>query len=353
MSGAFIYNYEITRNGITTARHDDPANPALVNTATGVRSLSSLVYVPYNAAKQGTGPYRDRSLELPRTDGRKGTVQTITYPAANGTNRGMSVYLPYGYSQNTTKPYNVLYINMGNSGDQFGDELRWMNEGALPKIVDNLVAQGHEPFVAVSMNTRTGATTSRASSRRPQQRPALRRVPIQRVDGPFGSRVCGTERRRRHHRPLLPEPPGCVLPVRDLEQRREPHAGAADKGRGVRGLHHRPHRHGQVGLRDRGPADGRRPDRQRHRSHLPGDPGGHDWELWQLMFSDFAKNHLWHDTGQVYPTSTTLPGQVLSNSAGTTANNKPVDVTTAQANAAVDAGVAAAQAADCRRRRRS
>ncbi|WP_426446393.1 alpha/beta hydrolase [Paenibacillus sp. S-38] len=111
-----------------------------------------MVYVPYNAEKQGTCKYRDRSLELPRTDGRKGIVQTLTYPASDGTNRGMTVYLPNGYDKNSKRPYNVLYINMGNSGDQFGNEMRWMNEGALPNVVDNLVAQGKEPFVVVSMN---------------------------------------------------------------------------------------------------------------------------------------------------------------------------------------------------------
>lgn len=152
-SGAYVYNYMITTDGQTTARLDDPANPALVNTATGVRSLSSMVYVPYDAAKQGSGPYKDRSVELPRTDGRTGTVQTITYPSQAGEQRGMSVYLPYGYDPHRGEPYKVLYINMGNSGDQFGNELRWMNEGALPNIVDNLVAEGStEPFIAVSMN---------------------------------------------------------------------------------------------------------------------------------------------------------------------------------------------------------
>ncbi len=151
MSGAFTYNYQITKDGITTSRLDDPANPSLINTATGIRSLSSMVYVPYDP-KQGTGDYRDRSIELPRTDGETGTVETITYPSAEGTDRGMSVYLPYGYDADRAEQYNVLYINMGNSGDQFGNELRWMNEGALPNIVDNLVAQGTEPFVAVSMN---------------------------------------------------------------------------------------------------------------------------------------------------------------------------------------------------------
>ena len=296
MSGAFIYNYEITRNGVTTARHDDPANPALVNTATGVRSLSSLVYVPYNAAKQGTGPYRDRSLELPRTDGRKGTVQTITYPAVNGTNRGMSVYLPYGYSQNTTKPYNVLYINMGNSGDQFGNELRWMNEGALPNIVDNLVAQGHEPFVAVSMNYQDwGHNFSRIE-------PDVLNNVLPFVESHYN---VSTDRSGRGYAGLS--------------------AGAGTTARFY--LNH-PDVFSQFGIWSNGvnptpeqltkvaayedsttvhigmgkwdyvtaarPMDAVLTANGIDHTYLE-IPGGHDWELWRLKFSTFAKNHLWHD----------------------------------------------------------
>jgi enterochelin esterase-like enzyme len=346
MSGAFIYNYEITRNGVTTGRLDDPANPALVNTATGVRSLSSLVYVPYNAAKQGTDAYRDRSIELPRTDGRKGTVQTITYPAANGTNRGMSVYLPYGYTANTTKPYNVLYINMGNSGDQFGNELRWMNEGDLPNIVDNLVAQGHEPFVAVSMNYQDwGHNFSRIE-------PDVLNNVLPFVESHYNvstdrsgrgyaglSAGAGTTARFYLNHPdvfsqfgiwsngVTPTPEQ-LTKVAMYEDSTTVHIGMGkwDYVTAAR------------------PMDAALTANGIDHTYLE-IPGGHDWELWQLMFSDFAKNHLWHDTGQVYPTSTTLPGRVhVSNSAGTAANNKPVDVTTAQANAAVDAGVAIAQA---------
>lgn len=151
-SGAWVYNYEITKNGVVTTRLDDPANPTITNTATGVSSVSSLAYVPYDAAKQGTGEYRDRSIELPRTDGKNGTLETITYPAADGTNRGMAVYLPHGYDRNRAEAYNVLVILFGNSGTQFGNELRWMNEGALQKILGNLFQQGHKPFIAVSMN---------------------------------------------------------------------------------------------------------------------------------------------------------------------------------------------------------
>lgn len=65
-SGAFVYNFRITNpDGTTTARLDDPNNPTLINTATGIDSLSSMVYVPYNSKTMGTGDWLDRSVELP------------------------------------------------------------------------------------------------------------------------------------------------------------------------------------------------------------------------------------------------------------------------------------------------
>jgi enterochelin esterase-like enzyme len=345
MSGAFVYNYEITKNGVTTARLDDPANPSMVNTATGVRSLSSLVYVPYNADKQGTGKYRDRSLELPRTDGRKGIVQTITYPASDGTNRGMTVYLPYGYDKNSNKPYNVLYINMGNSGDQFGNEMRWMNEGALPNVVDNLVAQGMEPFVAVSMNYQDwGHSFAKIE-------PDVLNYVMPFVESNYN---VSKERSGRGYAGLS--------------------AGAGTTARFY--LNH-PDKFSQFGIWSNGVnptaeqltkvaeyndstmvhialgkwdyVTGGRPMSttltENGIKHVFNEiPGGHDWEFWQLMLTEFAKDYLWKDTGKLWPNENAVPGKVnVAASAGTTANNAPVDVTTAQANSAVDAGVKAAK----------
>ena len=36
----------------------------------------------------------------------------------------------------------MLYLSHGTSGDIYGDELRWMNEGAVANILDNLIAEG-------------------------------------------------------------------------------------------------------------------------------------------------------------------------------------------------------------------
>ncbi|WP_179135725.1 alpha/beta hydrolase-fold protein [Planomicrobium okeanokoites] len=153
-SGAYPYNFRITNpDGSTTARLDDPNNPTLTNTATGISSLSSMVYIPYSADTMGTGEWLDRSVELPRADGKTGTVETVAYAGAEGDTRGLAVYLPHGYDPDRKKPYKVLYMSHGASGDQFGNELRWMNEGAVANITDNLVADGKaEPFVVVTMN---------------------------------------------------------------------------------------------------------------------------------------------------------------------------------------------------------
>lgn len=154
-SGAFVYNFRVTaENGDQIARLDDPSNPTMINEATGIRSLSSMVYVPYDADKQGTSTWADRSVELPQADANKrGTVQTVSYTGADATEHGLAVYLPAGYDANRAEPYKVLYLSHGTSGDIYGDELRWMNEGAVANILDNLIAEGKtEPFIVVTMN---------------------------------------------------------------------------------------------------------------------------------------------------------------------------------------------------------
>ncbi|MFD2706780.1 S-layer homology domain-containing protein [Salibacterium lacus] len=152
-SGAFTYNFRITNpDGTTTDRLDDPNNSTLTNTATNISSLSSMVYVPYNSDTMGTGEWLDRSVELPNTDN-AGTVETVSYTGAAGDDRGLAVYLPEGYDPNREEPYKVLYMSHGASGDDYGNELRWMNEGAVANITDNMIADGKtEPFVVVTMN---------------------------------------------------------------------------------------------------------------------------------------------------------------------------------------------------------
>lgn len=151
-SGAFVYNYQLTDvDGNIVSRQDDPNNPTMVNSETGISSLSSMVYVPYNKEKMGVGLYADRTVENPCDQA--GTVETIGYVGAAGDLRGLAIYLPYGYDANREEPYKVLYISHGASGDSVGNEMRWLNEGCVANITDNLVAEGKvEPFVVVAMN---------------------------------------------------------------------------------------------------------------------------------------------------------------------------------------------------------
>lgn len=151
-SGAFVYNFQLTdTDGNTASRQDDPNNPTTVNTATGITSLSSMVYVPYNREKMGVGLYADRTIENPCDE--EGTVETIGYIGAQGDLRGLAVYLPYGYDENREEPYKVLYLSHGASGDKVGNEMRWLNEGCAANITDNLIKEGKvEPFVIVCMN---------------------------------------------------------------------------------------------------------------------------------------------------------------------------------------------------------
>ncbi|MCD8354383.1 MAG: fibronectin type III domain-containing protein [Clostridiales bacterium] len=153
-SGAYVYNFTVyDTEGNSKSRLDDPNNPTMTNTATGISSLSSMVYVDYNEETMGTSEYADRTIENPRTDGQTGTVVTTSYTGADGTEHGLAIYLPYGYDADQAEAYNVLYLSHGTSGDIYGDELRWMNEGAVANIMDNLIAEGTiEPFVVVTMN---------------------------------------------------------------------------------------------------------------------------------------------------------------------------------------------------------
>ena len=156
-SGAYPYNYEVTdERGNRVRGLDDPANPSLRHGVTGDRSYSSMVYVPYDKV-QGKGEflgrfYADRSVELPRRN-RSGRVEFVTYESYFGPERGLAVYLPIDYREQSEDPYKVLYLSHGAVGEDYGGELRWMQEGDVPCILDNLIASGKvEPFLVVTMD---------------------------------------------------------------------------------------------------------------------------------------------------------------------------------------------------------
>jgi len=120
----------------------DPANPAPENENNGHNSGHSLVYV-------GSGEDAPEGEEYiyPRTDDKTGTVEFVTYTAVDGTEQPLGVYLPYGYD--SSKTYPTIYVSHGGGGN----EEEWMGIGAVPNIMDNLIAEGlTEEAVVVTMD---------------------------------------------------------------------------------------------------------------------------------------------------------------------------------------------------------
>ena len=50
---------------------------------------------------------------FPRTDGKTGTVNYVTYTAVDGSTQPLGIYLPYGYDE--TKTYKTLYLSHGGA----------------------------------------------------------------------------------------------------------------------------------------------------------------------------------------------------------------------------------------------
>ncbi|MCL2411726.1 MAG: alpha/beta hydrolase-fold protein, partial [Treponema sp.] len=142
-------------------RIGDPANPPPLSPGDNrsiVNTQMSVAHVPWDSQRQHV--LNNRDLELPRTDGRRGTVQFVPYYANNTeTDWGrqyLGVYLPYGFDANRAEPYPVLFLSHGVGGDQTD----WMGAGGAPNIFDNLIAEGRiVPTVVVSMNNNAFAFT--------------------------------------------------------------------------------------------------------------------------------------------------------------------------------------------------
>jgi enterochelin esterase-like enzyme len=85
------------------------------------------------------------SFDVARTDVVHGTIENVTYQSKTfGTTRKATVYLPPHYYK--TNNYPVLYL-LPDSGD---DEKRWVNEGHINILMDNLYElQKVNPIVIV------------------------------------------------------------------------------------------------------------------------------------------------------------------------------------------------------------
>jgi enterochelin esterase family protein len=127
-----VYVYYFTVDGV---RLTDPSNPQLkigyVTTTT-----TSLLTVP-----AATPAFYDVQ-DVPH-----GEIRTLLYKSrSNGVTRELTVYVPPGYEQASSRRYPVLYLLHGFANDHHS----WHRYGRANDILDNLLAQKKiEPFLVV------------------------------------------------------------------------------------------------------------------------------------------------------------------------------------------------------------
>ena len=138
--GQYYYDYFITYADGTTETIKDPANLPIANGDSDANH--SLFYVG-NSEDCVAG----EEYVFPRTDGKTGTVNYVTYTAVDGSTQPLGIYLPYGYDE--TKTYKTLYLSHGGGGN----EVEWYEIGSAKNIFDNLIAEGElEPTIIVTMD---------------------------------------------------------------------------------------------------------------------------------------------------------------------------------------------------------
>ena len=131
-----LYTYRFAVDGLVGL---DPANAF---TKRDVGTVFSIFYVG--------GGYGDlyQVQDVPH-----GQVTQRWYrSSATGQDRRLSIYLPAAYDGKRKFP--VLYLLHGSGGD----ETAWLELGCVPRILDNLIAQGKaEPMIVVMPNGNIGA----------------------------------------------------------------------------------------------------------------------------------------------------------------------------------------------------
>lgn len=112
---------------------------------------SSLYY--YGAGRWGSGvdiPPEDHEFYELRKEVPQGQVRgTYYWSETKQEMRHIFVYTPPGYDRDPEKRYPVLYLLPGGGESEYS----WVQQGCLPHILDNLLAEGKaEPFLAVMEN---------------------------------------------------------------------------------------------------------------------------------------------------------------------------------------------------------
>ena len=129
-----IYTYSFSVDGVSV---NDPQNVLVQRD--GSRFLNMLM-IPgrrtenyFEAKKHGTIVHPWYTSKIMATDSRR-----------------LTVYLPYGYEENTKVKYPVLYLMHGAGGD----EEAWSSMGRAAQILDNLIEKGlAKPMIVVMPNT--------------------------------------------------------------------------------------------------------------------------------------------------------------------------------------------------------
>jgi enterochelin esterase-like enzyme len=127
-----MYVYYFTVDGV---RLLDPSN-AQVKIGYVTSTTTSLLTVP-----GGTPAFYDVQ-DVPH-----GEIRTLLYKSkSNGVTRELTVYLPPGYDQSSSRRYPVLYLLHGFANDHHS----WHRYGRANDILDNLLAQrAIDPFLVV------------------------------------------------------------------------------------------------------------------------------------------------------------------------------------------------------------
>ncbi|MCL2285394.1 MAG: endo-1,4-beta-xylanase, partial [Firmicutes bacterium] len=130
-----------------------------------INQAYSVIFVPFDAERQD--PRNNRDIERPRDNpAERGQVVSVRFdsdfPVVQTPNShpGMLpyvgdafgcllIYLPPGHDPNRAEPYPVIYLSHGH----WDGHIDWINGGAVPEIMDNLIYLGYiEPAIVVSIN---------------------------------------------------------------------------------------------------------------------------------------------------------------------------------------------------------
>ena len=140
----YYYDYTVTYADGSTEKIQDPANRSEANPFNNHDSGHSLFYVG-----DENNTLKGQEKIYARTDDKTGSYSFVEYQAVDGTTQPLGIYLPHGYD--SSKTYKTIYVSHGGGGN----EAEWMGIGAVPNIMDNLIAEGKtaEAIVVTMDNT--------------------------------------------------------------------------------------------------------------------------------------------------------------------------------------------------------